>query len=332
LMSRNRVTIKGVYPLFVMATNPGGVGHQWFKSEFVDIGKPEKPHMVEVRPGKKEKHMFIPAKLEDNIILEDRDPGYRGNLEGMNELERKRLLKGDWDIHSGQFLPEFDRDIHVIDRFDIPDNWKRFISIDYGLDMAAVYWYALDTLGFYYCYKELYRPNLSLSSLAEAIRERTTPIERSELAYTVASPDLWNRRQETGKSGRQILTENGLTGYVLRRADDRRVAGWRVTREYIKPIDDPYYDGDDEPDKTSRVLFVRGRVPNMINSLPALQTSDKNPDDAADEPHSITHAPESFRYFCMSRPPLRTLNEDDRKEIERIRAEKMIPRSKITGY
>jgi len=332
LMSRNRVTVNGVYPLFFMGTNPGGVGHQFFKREFVSIGKPEEPHMVEVEPGKKEQHMFIPAKLKDNIVLEDRDEGYRDVLEGMNEIERKRLLEGNWDIHSGQFFPRFSRDIHVIEPFDIPDYWKRFISIDYGLDKSAVHWYALDDMGFYYCYKELYKSNLSLSDLAKEIRKKTTPIERSELAYTVASPDLWNRRQETGKSGRQILIENGMDGYALRPADNRRVEGWRVTREYLKPIDDPMSEDSDNPKKTSRVLFFEGKVRNMVRSIPALQTDDDNADDASSEPHEVTHAPEGFRYFCMSRPPLKSLTEDKKKELRRKRQERMKPISNVTGY
>jgi len=333
LMSRNRVTTKGTHPLFMMSTNPGGVGHQWFKNEFVDIGEVEKPHMVEVRPGKEEQHMFIPAKLADNIILEDRDEGYRDVLEGMDEIERKRLLKGDWDIHAGQFFPNFSREVNTVKPFEIPDNWKRFISIDYGLDMSAVYWYALDTMGFYYVYKELYKPDLSLSDLAIEIRKRTNPIEKDSLAYTVASPDLWNRRQETGKSGRQILTENGLSGYGLRKADNRRVEGWRVVREYLKHIPNPNYEGDKEnAPKVSRVQIFKNKAPNLINSLPALQTDDSNPDDASDEPHNITHAPESFRYFCMSRPPLKSLTNEKLEEILRKRKERTAPVSKITGY
>lgn len=333
LMSRNRVTVNGVYPLFMMGTNPGGVGHQWFKREFVSAGKPEKPHMVQVEPSKKEKHMFIPAKLKDNIVLEDRDAGYRDVLEGMNEIERKRLLEGDWDIHSGQFFPKFSREIHTVEPFEIPDNWKRFISIDYGLDKSAVYWYALDTLGFYYCYKELYMSNLSLSDLAIKIQGKTNPIERDVLSYTVASPDLWNRRQETGKSGRQILVDNGMTGYALRPADDRRVEGWRTTREYIKPIENPLKEeGDDKPEKTSRVLFFKRKVPNLIRCLPALQTSDNDPDDAAKDPHEITHAPESFRYFCMSRPPIKTRTKKEKERLKRKRTSANKPVSNVTGY
>lgn len=330
LMTRNRVTVNGVYPLFIMGTNPGGIGHMWFKDEFVSIGEPEKPHEVEVRPGKKESHMFIPAKLADNIVLEDRDSGYRDVLEGQDEIERRRLLEGDWDIHSGQFFPRFSRELHTVESFDIPPNWKRFISIDYGLDMSAVYWYALDTLGYYYVYKELHKPNLSLSDLAEEILKRTNPIEKDALAYTVASPDLWNRRQETGKSGRQILVESGLTGFGLRKADNRRVEGWRVVREYLKPIKDPQ--GDSDEDKTTRVKFFKDSVRKLVEYLPALQHDENNPDDAAGEPHKITHAPESFRYFCMSRPPLQTMTEDKKNDLKRARMEAMTPISKYTGY
>jgi len=332
IMSRNRVTVKGVSPLVMMGTNPGGVGHRWFKKEFIDIGDFEKPHEVEVAPGAKEKHMFIPAKLSDNIILNDRDEGYKDNLMGLGEVEKRRLLFGDWDIHAGQFFPKFDRNIHVMDSFDIPDYWRRFISIDYGLDMSAVYWYALDNEGFYYVYKELYRPNLSLSDLAVAIHEKTTPIERDVLSYTVASPDLWNRRQETGKSGRQILAENGLSGYALRKADDRRVEGWRVVREYLKPFDDPMHDGEGEPKKVARVRIFGDRVRKLQSHLPALQHDDDNPDDVSDTPHDITHAPESFRYFCMSRPPLRSLTPADEKESKRRRSEIMAGKNKYTGY
>ena len=51
------------------------------KEEFVDIGPPEVVAKYEVQPGIYESHVFIPAKLADNLILEKRDPGYRRRLE-----------------------------------------------------------------------------------------------------------------------------------------------------------------------------------------------------------------------------------------------------------
>ena len=41
---------------------------------------------------------FIPAKLSDNKILEQNDPSYRSKLLGLPNVERERLLEGNWKI------------------------------------------------------------------------------------------------------------------------------------------------------------------------------------------------------------------------------------------
>ena len=41
---------------------------------------------------------FISAKLTDNKILMENDPGYLGNLLSQNEIEKERLLYGNWKI------------------------------------------------------------------------------------------------------------------------------------------------------------------------------------------------------------------------------------------
>lgn len=41
---------------------------------------------------------FVPAKLEDNKILEQIDPGYRANLMAMGYVDRERLLGGNWKV------------------------------------------------------------------------------------------------------------------------------------------------------------------------------------------------------------------------------------------
>jgi predicted phage terminase large subunit-like protein len=51
---------------------------------------------------------FIPAKLEDNKILETADPGYRGNLNAMTRVMRERLLGGNWKARpvAGKVFPK----------------------------------------------------------------------------------------------------------------------------------------------------------------------------------------------------------------------------------
>jgi predicted phage terminase large subunit-like protein len=50
---------------------------------------------------------FIPATLEDNVILTERDPGYKANLAMLNRVERERLLMGNWKIKPqvGSYFP-----------------------------------------------------------------------------------------------------------------------------------------------------------------------------------------------------------------------------------
>lgn len=41
---------------------------------------------------------FVASSLEDNKILMETDPGYKANLMAMTEVDRERLLKGNWKI------------------------------------------------------------------------------------------------------------------------------------------------------------------------------------------------------------------------------------------
>lgn len=271
------------------STNPGSRGHTWVKKRFIDIGIPE-----QVYNANKRSRIFIPAKVQDNTFLMDSDPEYIDRLKQLGEDEQKALLYGDWDIFKGQYFGEFNRKIHVIPPFEIPSYYKRFRSIDYGLDTTACYWWAVDSEGVCFIYREFYKANLTISQAAKEIIELSPKNEK--LSYTVASPDLWNRRQDTGQSGMEIMAQNGLLGMV--RADNRRVEGWRVLREYLKPY-------EDNEQKKARLQIFNHCI-HLIECLPALIHDDHNPEDAADKPHEVTHAPESIRYGIMSRPPLTT--------------------------
>gem|GEM_PF-2070828 len=304
LLTRNRATKPGITPFAAGATNPGGIGHVSFKEEFVDIGEPEQVHDVEVEPGQFETHIFIPARLEDNQILEKRDPGYRKRLEAQPEELRRALLYGDFDVFSGRFFPAFRKEIHVVPPFDIPPWWKRVRSLDYGLDMTACIWWAIAENGQCFAYRELHEPNLNLTQAAKRIIEMTPKDEH--VSYTTASPDLWSRRQETGASGMEIMSNAGLRGLI--KANHKRIQGWRLMREHLEPYDilDEHgkvmLDNFGNPKRTAQIQIFPNCT-NMIKYIPMLQHDEHNVEDAADKPHIVTHINESTRYFCMSRHP-----------------------------
>lgn len=47
---------------------------------------------------------FIPASLDDNPKLLEKDPGYRARLESQPRVERERLLKGNWKVQEGSII------------------------------------------------------------------------------------------------------------------------------------------------------------------------------------------------------------------------------------
>ena len=280
------------YPKHIKSsTNPGGVGHSWVKARFIDIGEPNKIHEITLENGKKSTAIFIPSLLQDNMFLLDNDPDYIDRLELLPEKEKQALLYGDWDIFDGQFFTEFDRKIHVIQPFEIPKDWRIYRARDYGLDMCATLWIAMDYHMNIYAYKELYESDLIVSEAARKINEMTN--EKIQIDY--APPDLWNRNKDTGKSTADIFAENGQ---YLTKADNNRVIGWLAVHEWLKVF-------KDEQGQPNSKLKIFSNCVNLIRTLPALQHDEKNPNDVAVEPHELTHIPDALRYFCtMWQSPL----------------------------
>lgn len=55
------------------------------------------PDMEEAQP---KSVTFIPARLEDNAILMQRDPGYKANLQAQDYVDQQRLLDGNWKVRA----------------------------------------------------------------------------------------------------------------------------------------------------------------------------------------------------------------------------------------
>lgn len=286
LKSRNR-GVNNFPKQIKSTTNPGGVGHTFFKERFIDNGTKEYQDEEGTR-------LFIPAKLKDNKFLMESDPNYRKRLLSLPEKERQALLDGDWDIYDGMFFREFKRDIHVIEEpFEIPNNWTIYISLDYGLDMFAPLFVAIDPEYNVYVIDEIHESNLLISEAAKKLRHHDL-FKRAKRIF--APPDLWNRRQDTGKSAYDIFAENGVR---LTKCSSDRVNGWLAVKEWIKPIEIK----DEQTGETIKTAKLRifSKCKNLIRCLPQLQHDDKNPNDVATEPHELTHITDALRYFCVSK-------------------------------
>jgi phage terminase large subunit len=279
------------------STNPGSIGHTWVKDRFIDGKQPQQTHTDDNGRTR----VFIPAKVKENKFLMDSDPLYISRLEQLPSKDRQALLYGDWDIFEGQYFDEFNRDIHVIDPFVIPGHWRRYMTLDYGLDMLACYWIAVDTQNRSYVYKELYESDLIISDAAKRIKEINGD-DKTHARY--APPDLWNRRQETGKSATDLFRENGV--HLIKSSNDR-VQGWYNVKEWLKPIQQRDEQTGDEI--TTARLKIFSNCLNLIRCLPQLQRCEKNPNDVANAPHELTHGPDALRGYCITRPLAPTIKQ-----------------------
>jgi len=271
----------GGCPLRMYLTcNPGGIGHHWVKRLFVDraFGEGE-------RPGD---YLFIPATVDDNKALLRADPDYVRALDLLPEGIRRAHRHGDWDALSGQFYPEFDRDLHLSRSFCPPADWQRFRALDYGLDMLSVLWAAQAPGGPMHIYREFNESDLTASQAARAILAATPPGE--DIRWTAAPPDIWGRTKDTGESIAHIFMRSGLP---LVRAENSRSAGHMAVRERLRP------GTDGMPG-----LVIHACCPALIRGMTELLCAARDPSDAATEPHGITHATDALRYLlCTGHAP-----------------------------
>ena len=265
-----------------LTCNPGGVGHAWVKRLFVerdyDTAHGERP----------EDYYFIHATVEDNPQLREASPEYVQMLDLLPEDVRRAWRYGDWDALAGTFFPEFKTDTHVIRPYvHIPAEWKKYRAFDYGLDMFACLWIAVDYDGRCYVYREVQQSGLIVSDAAKLMLSLTPPTE--QISATIAPPDMWNRQKDSGRMMADIFAENGVG---LIRASNNRVQGWAMTKEMLKPMKYPV----DQP-----ALLVTEDCRALIRNIQLILHDDKNPSDCSTEPHDITHICDALRYFCVTR-------------------------------
>lgn len=292
-------------------TNPGGPGHHWVKKMFIDPAPAGQPfwatdietgevlkypenHRDPSKRGKPIfKRRFIPAKLADNKYLAE-DGIYEANLLSLPEDQRRKLLEGDWSIVEGAAFAEFSPQHHVCKPFDIPPEWRRFRSADYGYSSpACVLWFAIDpSYDTLYVYRELYGSGMTGTTLAHKCIE----LERGErISYGVLDSSVWHQRGHFGPSIAEEMIAEGCRWRPSDRGQGSRVAGKNRLHELLKtnPINGL---GD-----TRAGLVIFDNCRQLISDLPAIPTDPDGTDDI-DLRYSRDHSYDALRYGIMSRP------------------------------
>ena len=303
MRSRLRSTAPDL-PIYMRATtNPGGPGHQWVKKMFIDPSPPGKAfHATSIDTGKMLtyptghsrageplfKRRFIPAMLTDNPYLYDQGD-YEAMLLSLPEHQRKQLLEGNWDVAEGAAFPEFNRSIHVSQPFDIPRNWVKFRSCDYGYgSYSAVVWFACSPDEQLIVYRELYVSKVLATDLADMVLELEQ--DDGSIRYGVLDSSCWHKRGDIGPSLAEQMIQRGCRWRPSDRSAGSRKAGKNEIHRRLQ-IDE----FTEEPR-----LLIFDNCTNLVAQLPSIPLDKKNPEDV--DTKAEDHLYDALRYGVMSRP------------------------------
>lgn len=160
LRSRLAASTKGFIPFIMITTNPGDPSAavdstRALKSYFIDKDFNVKfPKLVNPQnPYDPTKVLFIPANVFDNPLLIERDPGIIDRLSKLPPADRARYFEGNWDTHEGQYFSMWNVEVHVIDPFEIPNDWRKQGGGDYG-NVTCMEMVARNLDGDYFFYAE----------------------------------------------------------------------------------------------------------------------------------------------------------------------------------
>ena len=326
LNTRMRST-SGVKVRIVNTTNPGGPGHQWVMRRWKIDEHPQGYLPIttysDVKGGKvltdKEKdpawdglrddelpdgivrwvRMYIPARLEDNPHL-DTDGQYRAQLMTKDKRLRAMLLEGRWDVIEGSFFAEWDPGVHVVQPFEIPKNWRRFVAMDWGTwSPYCVLWAAESPYGEVYIYRELYgmgeKPNQGVNEPPSVVADKILRIERMSEEYVherYLDDSCWKGEKAGEVTIAQQFATAGVPFQPARRFN--KVSAINNLKEWLKVVNGK-----------SRLSVFNG-CRSLIRTLPIIQIDRNNPDQY--DTKAEDHACDALTYLMR-----RYMHDDGRK-------------------
>ena len=306
--------------------NPGGPGHQWVKARYVDPAPLGNKVITDPVTGLA--RVFIPSKVDNNVFIDAEAYKQRLRASGSAELVAA-WLAGDWSVTLGAFFDCWDTARHVIRPFEIPKDWIRFRSMDWGsASPFSVGWWAVVSddwevnghvlpRGCMVRYREWYgmkagQPNVGIKLHAAEVGRQIYEREKDEeISYGVLDPSAF--AEDGGPSIAESMG-TGSNGKVwFKRADNKRVrgahsgtgswvGGWNEMRSRLVGNADGH-----------AMIVTFSTCVDSIRTIPFLQHDPDRHEDVMTD--SEDHAGDEWRYACMSRPYARVKEEKKPEDI-----------------
>lgn len=281
LRDSNRSSKPGVRPRIYATTNPGGVGHAWFKALFI----------VPAREGTEADTRFVFGTVTDNKF---NDEDYTRKLEENTGWKLRAYRHGDWDIAAGQYFSNWRRDAIVRPVVAVLPGAPVWASLDYGFNHPTACHLFTEHDGVRGVVDEHWRRKALVAQNAEDILAMLDRhgLKPDDLRAFVAGTDVFAKRGS--ESGKTIAEEYAEHGIYLTAANTDRING---AGHLLKLMGDPERG-------IAATLAISERCPRLIECLPSLQHDPHRPEDVLkvdvdDEGNGGDDAFDSARYGLM---------------------------------
>ncbi len=295
----NRTSKPGWRPRIYTTTNPGGVGHAWYKATFI------RPYQAaretpSLRSGAGADTRFIPSTVDDNRFV---NREYTATLDALAGWQKRAWRYGDWDISAGQFFTTFRAEIHAITPFPIPPHWPVWLAMDYGFThYNAILLFAQDGDGRVYVADELAEQRWLVPRHAQALDSMLARqgIAPARLSYFMAGRDVFAARPSDQGS---IADQWAAEGWILDPANDDRING---AAEVLRRL------GDAEA-SILPTLFIFRTCARLLECIPTLEHDPHRPEDVLkvdtdDEGNGGDDPYDALRYGLMDCPGSPTID------------------------
>jgi len=308
--------------VFIGATNPGGLGHNFCKALWMDSDFP----IEFIKPiDYRSMFAYVPSKAEDNPHL---DAAYWQMLETLPPHLRAAFKDGSWDVFVGQAFQEWSRSYHVIDPVPVPlvpEGRPVYMTFDWGFGKPfSVGWWFIDEDGRKIRFNEWYGWNgtpdsglrLTDSEICEGIIKREQSmgfiVEQGAGSSKVINPQItrlcdptcFNKKPDyrgggQGPSTAEIFMNMGIH---LRPGDPSRELKWRQFHEHLRVPRD-----EDGKVNGRPMLQVYSNCQHFIRTVPGVIVDPNNIEDidSSGEDHVCDEAALLMMYRPLTQLPVK---------------------------
>lgn len=337
LQSRLAASVKGFIPFMMITTNPGDPSAavdstRALKSYFIDKDFNVKfPKLVNPQnPYDPSKVLFIPANVFDNPLLIERDPGIIERLSKLPPADRARYFEGNWDTHEGQYFSMWNAEVHIVEPFEIPNDWRKQGGADYG-NVTCIEMCARSLDGDYYFYAEhTFDGGQGTTAVAEASYKFLEKLGDLDVMIRW-DVTLWakNKLLDVKVAPAAKMIDKGLKIAPVSKVkqDDMNFRIWtgRHIQDLMMWDKNVNEKGEDIYTRKPKFFIMRGRCPKLVDTLPYLRRDPDFEDDISqdtDDDHWYEAARNAIVGF--KQPVIQTAENRQVKEKLRERRRKSI--------